>query len=261
MPLKTVWRDLFARYGPLETPKLLSTPISDNNNNLYLLSFLNNPGALVVLNSLWIFSRDLHFFSQYSPAICHPILHAHPTRPASSPAQLPPGIFSTKKVSPEGLAFHIAWVYRLPSGWGSHRWLRKGDSALTPWIAQKNAILHLTRIMPTKGSWPAWKQVCACPQPYWFCGFFCGPVRYRQPRPRGSGSCNLWRFVMNIVVNGQTEDCAPDASISRFLTERAYEASAVVVERNGQIIARDTFAQTTLQEGDCLEIVQFVGGG
>ena len=137
MPLKTVWRDLFARYGPLETPKLLSTPIPDNNNNLYLLSFLNNAGALVVLNSLWIFSRDLHFFSQYSPAICHPILLAHPTRPASSPIQLPHGIFSTKKVSPEGLAFHIAWVYRLPSGWGSHRWLRKGDSALTPWIAQK----------------------------------------------------------------------------------------------------------------------------
>lgn len=66
---------------------------------------------------------------------------------------------------------------------------------------------------------------------------------------------------MNIVVNGQTEDCAPSVSISRFLTERAYEASAVVVERNGQIIARDAFAQTTLQEGDCLEIVQFVGGG
>jgi hypothetical protein len=31
---------------------------------------------------------------------------------------------------------------------------------------------------------------------------------------------------MNIVVNGQTEDCAPGASISRFLTERAYEAKS-----------------------------------
>lgn len=66
---------------------------------------------------------------------------------------------------------------------------------------------------------------------------------------------------MDIVVNGQAENCAPETSISGFLAERGYEASAVVVERNGQIIARGTFALTTLQEDDCLEIVQFVGGG
>ncbi|MFT4301253.1 MAG: sulfur carrier protein ThiS [Desulfovibrio sp.] len=66
---------------------------------------------------------------------------------------------------------------------------------------------------------------------------------------------------MNIVVNGLAESCAPETSISAFLAERGYEASAVVVERNGQILARDTFAQTCLQKDDCLEIVQFVGGG
>ncbi len=66
---------------------------------------------------------------------------------------------------------------------------------------------------------------------------------------------------MNIVVNGQAETCTPGISISAFLAERGYEASAVVVEHNGQILARDTFAQTSLQKDDCLEIVQFVGGG
>ncbi|MDD4702539.1 MAG: sulfur carrier protein ThiS [Desulfovibrio sp.] len=66
---------------------------------------------------------------------------------------------------------------------------------------------------------------------------------------------------MNIVVNGQAESCTSQICISGFLAERGYEASAVVVERNGQILARDTFAKTPLQEGDCLEIVQFVGGG
>ena len=37
---------------------------------------------------------------------------------------------------------------------GEPQRLRKGDSALTPRIAQNNAVLHLTRIVPTKGSWP-----------------------------------------------------------------------------------------------------------
>lgn len=67
---------------------------------------------------------------------------------------------------------------------GEPSWLRKGLRALTPRIAQKNAILHLTRIVPTKGSWPAWKQVCACPQPYWFCGLFCVLERPHARSPK-----------------------------------------------------------------------------
>ena len=50
---------------------------------------------------------------------------------------------------------------------GEPQRLRKGDSALTPRIAQNNAVLHLTRIVPTKGSWPTciYLQDCARPQP------------------------------------------------------------------------------------------------
>ena len=58
------------------------------------------------------------------------------------------------KAQPVLLAFLGGKAYCSQTGWGSHKRLRKGDSALTPRIAQKNAILHLTRIVPTKGSWP-----------------------------------------------------------------------------------------------------------
>ena len=58
------------------------------------------------------------------------------------------------KSSPVLLAFLGVKAYCSQTGWGSHTRLRKGDSALTPRIAQKDAILHLTRIVPTKGSWP-----------------------------------------------------------------------------------------------------------
>ena len=64
------------------------------------------------------------------------------------------------------LAFLGGKAYCSRTGWGSHTWLRKGDSALTPRIAQKDAILHLTRIVPTKGSWPTcFFADCARPQP------------------------------------------------------------------------------------------------
>lgn len=66
---------------------------------------------------------------------------------------------------------------------------------------------------------------------------------------------------MNIMVNGQTESCAPNASVAQFLAERGHETNTVVVERNGHILAREAFAQTFLQQGDKLEIVHFVGGG
>jgi thiamine biosynthesis protein ThiS len=35
----------------------------------------------------------------------------------------------------------------------------------------------------------------------------------------------------------------------------------VVVERNGEIIARDRLAETSVDEGDTLEIVQMMAGG
>ena len=35
----------------------------------------------------------------------------------------------------------------------------------------------------------------------------------------------------------------------------------VVVERNGEIVARDRLAETPVQEGDTLEIVQMMAGG
>ena len=61
---------------------------------------------------------------------------------------------SHTKARPVLLAFLGVKAYCSQTGWGSHTRLRKGDSALTPRIAQKDAILHLTRIVPTKGSWP-----------------------------------------------------------------------------------------------------------
>jgi len=66
---------------------------------------------------------------------------------------------------------------------------------------------------------------------------------------------------MDIVVNGETRAAEPGVTIERFLLDHELDPEVVVVERNGEILARGDLAQTVLAPGDRLEVVHFVGGG
>ncbi|MDO5483946.1 MAG: sulfur carrier protein ThiS [Desulfovibrionaceae bacterium] len=66
---------------------------------------------------------------------------------------------------------------------------------------------------------------------------------------------------MNLTVNGRNESCPDAASVTDLLHLRGHEPGRVVVEVNGRIVPAGEFAVTTLQDGDQVEIVQFVGGG
>ena len=46
-----------------------------------------------------------------------------------------------------------------------------------------------------------------------------------------------------------------------MLTAEDYDRDLIAVERNGSIIKRNDYDKTVLQDGDTVEIVQFVGGG
>ena len=63
---------------------------------------------------------------------------------------------------------------------------------------------------------------------------------------------------MQLTINGEACTCAEGLTVAALLREREHDATAVVVEHNGRIVP---FAATALNEGDVLEIVQFVGGG
>ena len=57
-----------------------------------------------------------------------------------------------------------------------------------------------------------------------------------------------------------------EGSISRLLTADliaalGFQPKQVAVERNKVIVRRDDHACTTLEPGDCLEVVTFFGGG
>jgi sulfur carrier protein len=66
---------------------------------------------------------------------------------------------------------------------------------------------------------------------------------------------------MDLRVNGKKESYADGTSLAKLLELRGHRAKAVVTELNGEIVPHEAQSATILQEGDSLEIVQFVGGG
>ena len=65
---------------------------------------------------------------------------------------------------------------------------------------------------------------------------------------------------MRIQVNGDTREVAA-TTILALVGELGLDPRKVAVERNLEIVPRSLHAQTTLVEGDRIELVVFVGGG
>ena len=66
---------------------------------------------------------------------------------------------------------------------------------------------------------------------------------------------------LQITVNGETKCLDGSAMVADLLDDLGLEPRRVAVERNKLIVRRADYNQTALQNGDCLEIVTFVGGG
>ncbi len=66
---------------------------------------------------------------------------------------------------------------------------------------------------------------------------------------------------MNIIFNGKARPFQAGISIQELLDQHKLDCQQVVVEHNSNIIPRQRFAETTLHDGDTLEVIHFVGGG
>ena len=67
--------------------------------------------------------------------------------------------------------------------------------------------------------------------------------------------------MIHLTVNGDPWTLAEPVSLAAFLASRGLSGRLVVVERNRVIVPRDQYAETVLEEGDTLEIVQAMAGG
>lgn len=66
---------------------------------------------------------------------------------------------------------------------------------------------------------------------------------------------------MKLTINGTGREAGDLQTVADLLRTLELPAVRVAVELNGELVARDRHADTPLAEGDCLEIVTFVGGG
>jgi sulfur carrier protein len=66
---------------------------------------------------------------------------------------------------------------------------------------------------------------------------------------------------MQIEVNGQRREVAEGATIATLLGELDVKQPHVAVEVNLEVVPRARHGETTLRDGDRLEVVTLVGGG
>lgn len=64
-----------------------------------------------------------------------------------------------------------------------------------------------------------------------------------------------------ITVNGESRRVPGPATVADLLRHLNLDPRTVVVELNRQIVRRPSLNETTLAEGDAVELVHFVGGG
>lgn len=71
-------------------------------------------------------------------------------------------------------------------------------------------------------------------------------------------------MALKLVMNGEArvfDALDPGANLLELVAELGLKADRIALELNGEIVLRAAWGETTLREGDKLELVHFVGGG
>ena len=63
------------------------------------------------------------------------------------------------------------------------------------------------------------------------------------------------------IVNGKEIELEKATSVEVYLESAGYQMKRIAVELNGEILPKNEYADRMLEDGDCMEVVTFVGGG
>jgi thiamine biosynthesis protein ThiS len=66
---------------------------------------------------------------------------------------------------------------------------------------------------------------------------------------------------VNITLNGDARAIPDGLTVDGLLRHLGLESKKIAVERNLEIVPKSAFQNTTVSDGDRLEIVHFIGGG
>lgn len=67
--------------------------------------------------------------------------------------------------------------------------------------------------------------------------------------------------MIKVVVNGVARTIDAGLNLEQLLARLELPPGRIAVERNRQVVARTSYAEETVEDGDRLEIVTLVGGG
>ena len=67
--------------------------------------------------------------------------------------------------------------------------------------------------------------------------------------------------IMKIILNGQEKQLTTTQSLNQLIEQFCKQNNRVIAELNGEIVKSQQWANTSLQDGDKIELVGFVGGG
>lgn len=66
---------------------------------------------------------------------------------------------------------------------------------------------------------------------------------------------------IRVTVNGKRREIEREMSLPEFLVSFDVDPRLVAVAINGDVVARDAYASTSVRAGDEIEVVRMVGGG
>ncbi|HRF56360.1 MAG TPA: sulfur carrier protein ThiS [Campylobacterales bacterium] len=66
---------------------------------------------------------------------------------------------------------------------------------------------------------------------------------------------------MTVFINGEKREIGEGVSLLLFIKQEEVETKIMAAAINMQIVKKDDWEKRLLEEGDKLELLQFVGGG
>lgn len=67
--------------------------------------------------------------------------------------------------------------------------------------------------------------------------------------------------MIKAVINGKEAEIKKDSTIAEVIAVYKLNPERVVAELNGNVLTRDKYADTLINSGDKVELINFVGGG
>ncbi len=66
---------------------------------------------------------------------------------------------------------------------------------------------------------------------------------------------------MNVIINGEKIELKNSSTVANMVEERQIKGTMFVVEKNLEIVNKEDYVKTPIEENDKIEIVGFFGGG